>query len=247
MITEHSRQHKKAFCQKAKQRDHALPRLYDKRAIENRYREKDQLDMGFNTFIRPSPGQINDNVQDYQPASMRSYDPAPTSPCDRSPYTFPVVTQPASRTEIYGLALGTCFLVLLMIWLVTVGIRTSMNHFKIFNKKPNDVDRTLDPESGIIHGGNILEWQQFPEERKSFLSNMRTVSAESWIKLARRSSAEFVAGFKDMDVLKRLKHPAHILDEEAALGMNNGQNDSGGSFLHRPGWTAGVLSAQRRK
>lgn len=200
--------------------------------------------MPFTTLVKPPPGQSGEI---YEPTSMRSYNPAPTLPCDRSSYDLPVVTRHASNTEIYGLTLGTCFLVLLMGWLLIVGIRTSFSYLRVFTKKPNDVDRTLDPESGIIRGGNTLEWQQAPGGSRSFLSNMRKVSAEMLAKSAQRKSGELATGLRDMDFLRRLMHPTHILDEEAALGVGDGENDAGGSFLRRTGWTVDVLSAQKRK
>ncbi|KAI1384670.1 uncharacterized protein F4822DRAFT_369719 [Hypoxylon trugodes] len=167
--------------------------------------------------------------------TIQSSNPTPTRFLDRGEYSYARIPPPASRAEIYGLAIGTCFLALLLAWLLLLGIRNAINFFA---NKSNRVTRERDPESNIIFEARD------PEERRPFLSNVRNVSAGQFIASARRKSVDFATGVaRGIGGLRRTTHPTPYVDEEAALGEteNNGTDTNGPFLRHNARHMAGAL------
>ncbi|KAI0122156.1 hypothetical protein F4814DRAFT_446097 [Daldinia grandis] len=150
-------------------------------------------------------------------------------------FSYPLGVRPASLGEIYGLALGICFLVLLMGSLLLLGIRVGI--------------RSLATKGGkAIHNMDLecchIPKERLPKEDRSLLSKLRKVSAEDLIKSAWHKTTDLATSIeRDACELRRITHPPYRLDEETALGNADSSGTIGsGSFLRRTCRTADVLS-----
>ncbi|KAI1374631.1 hypothetical protein F4677DRAFT_162804 [Hypoxylon crocopeplum] len=172
---------------------------------------------------------------DHGRASYKTFRPQGQSPpriLDHTPSSYRTATRPANRAEIYSLALGTCFLALLMGWLLYVGIRTAVSTSA---NKPRKAVRETDPESG----SDTWEGRQTPDGNRSLLASLRRASGGELMESARRKSIDIANGLKrDMGSLRRLSHPTRRMDKEAALeaaegGVEEGRTEGDGPFLRR--------------
>ncbi|KAI1769210.1 hypothetical protein GGR53DRAFT_230595 [Hypoxylon sp. FL1150] len=149
------------------------------------------------------------------------------------------VPGPARNSEIYGLALGTCFLFLVMGWLFVVAIRTSVGLFGRTAK-----NQGADPE------GAAVRFEPFeshpPVASRSLLYGGGVVAAGGFIKSARRNSINIAIGLKrDIGSIGRKSSLPPPMDEEAAVGgnMEGFGITAGDSFLHQRHRTMAVLPA----
>ncbi|XXG96527.1 Mitochondrial inner membrane organizing system component [Hypoxylon texense] len=147
------------------------------------------------------------------------------------------IPPPASDGEIYGLAVGTCFLYVLMGWLAVIGIRTVIGMIRQKAKQR----RSTDPENGTA-----FEPPQAQENGRSFLPSMGAVTTGELIQSARRKSINIAAGIRrDMGSIRRASHPP--LDEEAAVGGHTEgvgtEGEADDSFLHQRHRTMAVPPA----
>ncbi|KAI0117532.1 hypothetical protein F4776DRAFT_270001 [Hypoxylon sp. NC0597] len=227
MATKQSRQLRKAYCRRARQRDPTLTSFFARGAKGSGGQYKTQDDMPstttFNTrYLR------NRNNNDYGRTSQPTIPPqtpVPIRPLNLATFTQPRSLQPATRSEIYGLAFGTCLLLLLTGSLLLVAIRAS---FGFFARKSDKMKQETDPEIGLT--------LEIPEQSRSFLSKLRAMSAEELIKSARRKSIDVATGIKrDIGEFGRLNHyERYRVDEEAGLNKVERRGvDAGGPFLRK--------------
>ncbi|KAL7626950.1 hypothetical protein AAE478_003725 [Parahypoxylon ruwenzoriense] len=203
-----------------------------------------------------------------QQQTIRPQTLAPPRIFEYTAYSNPLNPPPATRGEVYGLALGACFLALLICWMLWVVVRSEINPF-LTSKSSKKVQR-IDIENGNafqqqeslgetrsffsrmrriptdVDNGDALsqERQHNPQEGQSLLSMMRRVSADELIRSARQKSVDVATGFRrDVGEFVRIP-PTRWLDEEAALGgaQDGGTVNTGGSFLRRARRTVDVLS-----
>ncbi|KAI1106870.1 hypothetical protein F4804DRAFT_270792 [Jackrogersella minutella] len=237
MATKKSRQRRREFCERARRRDTPFRTFFAGRANRKRHYQGDSDAMPSTTTFN-TKYFMNHNHNKYERPSQSTIRPQPLAPArifDQTTITYPPA-RPASRAEIYGLALGTCCLVLLIGWLLVMSIRNSVN---ILINKPSRINRKMVSQNDDLTQGQARESQ-------SFLSNLRQVSAEELIKSAQRRSADVATGLKrDMSELRRMAHPTRRrMDEEAALGgTEEGGGESNGPFLRKTCQTEDALSA----
>ncbi|OTA81750.1 hypothetical protein M434DRAFT_205552 [Hypoxylon sp. CO27-5] len=227
MATKQSRQLRKAFCRKAKRRDPTLTSFFARGAKGSGGQYETPDDMPSTTTFN-TRYHLNRNNNEYGRTSQPTIPPqtpVPIRVLNLATSTQPRSLQPATRGEIYGLAFGTCLLLLLTGCLLLVGIRAG---FGFFARKSDKMKQETDPESGPT--------LEIPEQSRSLLSKLRMMSAEELIQSARRKSIEVATGIKrDIGEFGRLNHSArHRIDEEAGLGkVEKGGADTGGPFLRR--------------
>lgn len=171
---------------------------------------------------------------------IKSHTLAPTHAFKTATATYPLTSPLASHEEIYIMALAICFLALLIGWLLIVCIRTSLYSLA---RKARKKAQEIDPESGILLGG-----EHVPEEGSSLLCSLRNVSTGSLIKSAGGKSLDFANGItKEIGPIRRKTRSIRYLDEEAAVGCNEGEDDDsmevGGYFLRLRHGIAAVLPA----
>ncbi|KAI1412895.1 hypothetical protein F5Y13DRAFT_199391 [Hypoxylon sp. FL1857] len=219
MATKQSRQLRRAFCQRARQRDPILTSFFARGAKGSRgqYGQNDMSSItAFSTKYFPDR-----NNNEYGRASKPTVTLQTRLPND----VYKITLRPATRCEIYGVALGTCFLILLLGWFLLVGIRAGLASF---TKKTDKASQDTDPENGLI--------LEAPEQSRSIMSKLRKVSAEELIKSARRTSLDVATGIKrDIGEFRRINHSArHRMDEEAGLDkIGRGGMEENGPFLRR--------------
>ncbi|KAI0881913.1 uncharacterized protein GGS22DRAFT_196099 [Annulohypoxylon maeteangense] len=229
MVTKNSREHRKSFCRRARRRDPTFRSLYAGGTQRSQNPEQTWTDM---------PSTITFNTQHIMSRSNNKYgqplqptiDPQALAPArifEHASFSDSPVGRPANSVEIYGLALGTCFLALLLAWFLLIVAREI---FEFFHTDPNAPSQRTDPESGYIRE------RQIPKESRSFLSNFRNMSseAEELIRSARRASINAATVFKrDMGEFRRKAHPTRRrVDDEEALGDAGGDGtETKGSFL----------------
>lgn len=187
------------------------------------------------TFVTKYASDANRHGGQASQQTIRSHTPAPVDIFEHSTYEQPfVVPRPANRYEIYGLALGVCFLILLLSWLLFLGVQGML---RSLTEHPSRVDQKDDPERGEDgERGDMTEGLQTPDERPSLLSSLRKVSADDLIQRARRKSLNVATGLKrDMGSLRRVSCPTPVMDEEALVGgqADGSGYEAGGSFLRR--------------
>ncbi|KAI1772462.1 hypothetical protein F4818DRAFT_172833 [Hypoxylon cercidicola] len=205
---------------------------FNTRAKGNRDTRKDRDNMLPNTFVTRNANYVGNSYEEAMQQTVCSQTSGPGCVMKHSQY--PSHPGPANTGEIYGLALGTCFLLVLMGWILFVGIRTGINMLRRTTKRNRDVD----PEGGIV-----LEPQP-PEKSHSFLPSMGSVVTGEFIQSARQKSMNVAAGLrKDIVSIRRRPHPP--VDEEAAMGSHTegvGTN-ADDSFLHQRHRAMAVLPA----
>ncbi|KAI1144570.1 hypothetical protein F5Y05DRAFT_418507 [Hypoxylon sp. FL0543] len=223
MATKQSTQLRKGFCGRARRRDPAVTSFFARRVERGRGQYDGQDDMPSTTTFNTNY-YLNRNNDDYGGVSQPTILPQTRLPNRVFKLTQPRSLQPATRNEIYGLAIGTCFLILLIGFLFLIAIRASCG---IFTKKPEKANRETDPESGPA--------PEPPEKSYSILSKLRKVSTEEFIKSARLKSLDVAAGIKRDIGEFRMNHSArHSIDEEAGLfGVKGGGIATNGHFLRR--------------
>ncbi|KAI1212231.1 uncharacterized protein F4807DRAFT_363715 [Annulohypoxylon truncatum] len=219
MITSNSRQRREAFCRRAKRRDATLRLLYTGEVHGSQQSQQGWADMPSTiTFNTQHIMSRNDNRygQHLQPTIVPQT-LAPARIFEHASFSRAPAARPANGVEIYGLALGTCFLALLLGWILLAVARET---FHFFHRGANAPNQRADPESGYISERQTLE------ESGSFLSNFRNVSseAEELIKSAQRASVNVATLLKrDMGELRRKAHSARRrVDEEEALDDTGG-------------------------
>ncbi|KAI0841726.1 hypothetical protein F5Y06DRAFT_307665 [Hypoxylon sp. FL0890] len=227
MATKQSRQHRKAYCERAKRRDPTVTSFFARRANRNQDQYESQNEMPSTTTFN-TKYLLNRDNNEYGKAAQPTTPPQTPIPASVLKLTMPPQPrslQPATRNEIYGLAFGTSLLILLMGWFFLVGLRTS---FSFFTKKSEKANQEPDPENGPI--------PEAPEQNHTFLSKLRKVSTEELIKSARQKSLDIATGIKrDIGEFRRLNHSAcHRMDEESGLIMvERGRTEASGPFLRR--------------
>ncbi|KAI6091973.1 hypothetical protein F4821DRAFT_280232 [Hypoxylon rubiginosum] len=151
--------------------------------------------------------------------SIYSQTPEPGYLAERNNNQYPSIPGPgpAGTGEVYGLALGTCFLFVLIGWLIVVGIRTGIGLLG----RPTKENRDTDPEVVTIY--EPFESQP-PETSRSSLPARGTAAAGGIIRSARRTSINIATGLKrdisSMGSIGRRTSLPHPMDEEAAVGGN---------------------------
>ncbi|KAI0180870.1 hypothetical protein GGR52DRAFT_8853 [Hypoxylon sp. FL1284] len=164
-----------------------------------------------------------------QPSSLTL---GPRHMSNQDPYL--AASRPANSSEVYGLALGSCFLIVLLSWLLIIGIRVGNGALRRKNKKKSDAD----PESGT-------RLDPLPSKRRRpRLPGMGTAATGELIRSARRKSIKIVAGLRrDMVSIRKASPPP--MDEEAAVGgcvEGLGTTKADDPFLHHRRQATGVLS-----
>ncbi|OTB17964.1 hypothetical protein K445DRAFT_265618 [Daldinia sp. EC12] len=235
MTTKQSRQLRSAFCREAKRRNTTTTTFYDRIISRSRKLQKEPDAMSTPALPTTYSADYDDGLAQALRQARLPKTLASQHSFQHITSSYPSSIQPASPREIGSLALGICFLVLLMGWLLFVGIRASV--------------RSLATRRGKTAQTMDLEYCHILEERParkdtSLLSKLRTVSAEKLIESAWRKGADLATSIeRDVCELRRMAHPAHRIDEEAALGMMGSSGiQSSSSFLHRTCRGAGVLS-----
>ncbi|KAI8966195.1 hypothetical protein F5Y11DRAFT_186468 [Daldinia sp. FL1419] len=149
-------------------------------------------------------------------------------------FTYHSDVRPASTNEIFVLALGTCFLILLMVSLLLLGTNIGI---KSLVTKRGEATRNMDLEHCCVPE------ERPPKESRSFLSNLRKMPAEEFIKSVCRKSTDLVTSIeRDAGELRRMSRPLRGVDE---ANLGNGESFAGtirSSFLRRPCRTADVMS-----
>ncbi|KAI1469587.1 uncharacterized protein F4812DRAFT_336365 [Daldinia caldariorum] len=235
MPTKQSKQLRSTFCRRAKRRNTTATTFYDRIISRSQKYQKEHNAM----LTLALPKMYYSNYDDGPRQALKQTMPPKTlaSPLISQPATFsrPLSVQRASSREICGLALGICFLVLLMGWLLLVGIRVSI--------------RSLHEGRGKATRKMDLECCRILEERptikdSSLLSKLRKISAEELIKSAWRKGTDLAASIRrDACELGRPTYPIPAIDEETGLGVvGNSGIQRRGSFLRTTCRGAGVLS-----
>ncbi|KAI1648516.1 hypothetical protein F4815DRAFT_409894 [Daldinia loculata] len=235
MTTKQSRQLRGAFCRQAKRRNTTTSTFYHRVISHSRQYQKERDAISAPAFTMVHYSSYDDGPARALQQTMLPQTPASPHIFQHTTFSYPLGVRPASLSEIYGLALGICFLVLLMGWLLLVGIRVGI--------------RSLATKGGKATRNMDLECCHIPEERppkedRSLLSKLRKVSAEDLIKSAWHKTTDLATSIeRDACELRRTTHPPHRLDEEAVLGNTESSGTKGsGSFLRRTCRTADVLS-----
>ncbi|KAI2470586.1 hypothetical protein F4781DRAFT_169329 [Annulohypoxylon bovei var. microspora] len=231
MITKISRQRRESFCRRARRRDATLHSLYAGRHNRSQHHQQIGADMPstvtFNT--KHIMSQNNNGYGKPSQPTVVSQTLAPGRIFEHASFSYPPVERPANNFEIYGLALGTCFLALLLGWILVIVTRETID---LFRNNANEPSQIMDPESGYTQEG------QTPKESVSFLSNLGNVpsEAEELIKSVRRASVNVATGLKrDVGLFRRKADPTrHRVDEEAALAETGKEGtETKGPFLPR--------------
>ncbi|KAI0851829.1 hypothetical protein F5Y00DRAFT_218119 [Daldinia vernicosa] len=235
MTTKQSRQLRSAFCRQAKRRNTTTSTFYRRVISHSRRYQKERDDISVPASTMAYYSNYDDGPARVLQQTMLPQIPALSHTFQHTTFSYPSGVRPASLNEIYGLALGICFLVLLMGWLLLVGIRLGI--------------RSLATKGGKTTHNMDLECCHIPKERplkedRSLLSKLRKVSAEDLIKSAWHKTTDLATSIeRDACELRRTTHPRHRLDEEAALGNVESSGTKGsGSFLRKTCRTADVLS-----
>ncbi|OTB08461.1 hypothetical protein M426DRAFT_7776 [Hypoxylon sp. CI-4A] len=161
---------------------------------------------------------------------------APGRPFENASSIYPRATRPANLAEIYGLALGTCFLIALLGIILLKIIHSATRSHASESERENRM--LIDPESG-----NVLEDSEIKGTR-SLLSAVQRASP-GLLRSARRTSKDVADGFKrDICEIRKALHTSTGKDEESALcdAEKNGTRAEG-PFLRRPRQTEDVISA----
>ncbi|KAI1801598.1 hypothetical protein F4811DRAFT_452209 [Daldinia bambusicola] len=235
MTTKQSKKIRSAFCRQAKRRNTTTTTFYDRITSRSQKHQKEHGAMSTPALPKTYYSSYDDGPAQALKQTMLPKTLA--SPLISQPTTFshPLGVQRASSREICSLALGICFLVLLMGWLLLVGIRVSI--------------RSLEEARGRATRKMDLEYCRILEERpaikdSSLLSKLRKVPAEELIKSAWHQGTDLAASIRrDAYELRRATPPIPTMDEEAALSVaGNSGIQRRGSFLRRTCRGAGVLS-----
>ncbi|KAI1094691.1 hypothetical protein F5B19DRAFT_21519 [Rostrohypoxylon terebratum] len=219
MISNRSRERRRKFCRRARRRDTALRSLYARRILKPEHHQKPYADMP-STITFNTQNIMNHRDSRYGQPSQPTIVPRTLAPArifNHASVSYTPAGRSANSVEIYGLALGTCFLAIFLGWILFILAREG---FGLFRNRWNASSQRTDPEIGYTPERGT------PNESRLLLSHFRNVSseAEELIKSAQRAGANIATVLKrDMGELRRRTHPTRRrVDEEEAL------NDTGG-------------------
>ncbi|KAI0901919.1 hypothetical protein F4806DRAFT_490392 [Annulohypoxylon nitens] len=231
MVSNRSRERRRAFCRRARRRDTALRSLYARRISKRDHHQKTYADMP-STITFNTQHIMNHRDSKHGLPSQPTIAPQTLAPArifDHASVSYTPAGRSANSVEIYSLALGTCFLAIFLGWILFI---LAQEGFDFIRNRWNASSQRTDPEIGYTPERGT------PNEGGLLLSHFRNVSseAEEIIKSAQRAGANIATVLKrDMGGLRRRTHPVRRrVDEEEALDDTGGDGiGTNRSFLPR--------------